>query len=144
MMKFSKIENIYRVIRESNIESNILCVCFDENKTNENTIQIIDLKFPNIKDTKIRTSHTELLDQVLNGLDSVNESFQTNYKLSKIYYVPSEDGSRFRYRNLTHALIRHYHEGKEFKKYNLEANAFKYSYGNGFKKYYPDGTEVKK
>lgn len=142
-MKFSQIENIYRVIRESNRESNILCVCFNENKTNENTIQIIDLKFPNIEDTKIRTSHTELLDQVLNGLDSVNESFQTNYKLSKIYYVPSDDGSGFIYRNLTHALIRHYHEGKEFKKYSKELKKY-YPDGNGFKKYYPDGTEVKK
>lgn len=65
-------------------------------------------------------------DTIVETLRDIENDFEENFdELSKIYYVPSEDGSGFRYRNLTHALIRHYHEGKEFKKY------------------YPDGTEVK-
>ena len=45
------------------------------------TTEIIDLKFPNINDSTIQTSHNELLDQVINGLNCFNKSFQTNYKL---------------------------------------------------------------
>lgn len=74
-MQFTRIENIYRVIRATSNESNILGVCFNENQTNDNTIQIIDLKFPNINDSTIQTSHNELLDQVINGLNCFNESF---------------------------------------------------------------------
>ena len=123
-MQFTRIENIYRVIRATSNESNILGVCFNENQTNDNTIQIIDLKFPNINDSTIQTSHNELLDQVINGLNCFNESFQTNYKLSKIYYVPSENGSGLRYQYLIRPLIRHYHEGKEFKKCNIDGDVF--------------------
>ena len=45
----------------------------------------------------------------------LNEVIGKNYKLSKIYYVPSEDGSCGVYTTLIRSLIKRYHEGKTFK-----------------------------
>ena len=83
--------------------------------SNENDIEIIEWDFPNIDSSKIRTSKTEVLNQVLSGLNSINRALGTSYTLSKIYYVPSEDGSYFVYQTLIRNLIKHYYEGKEFK-----------------------------
>ena len=116
-MKFRKTENIYQIIRVTGNEHHILGIRFDENPNEKNTIQIIDLDFPKIDNTKVRTSHTELLDQVLDGLDSLNRSLQTTYMLSKIYYVPSLDGSSSIYRTLIRALIRRYHNSNKFEEF---------------------------
>lgn len=112
-MRFTKSENIYKITRITGNQDHILGICFNTKTNQENTIQIIDLHFPNIDNSIVRTSHTELLTQVLDGLNCLNQSLQTNYKLSKIYYVPSLDGVGI-YRALIRTLIRHYHEGKEF------------------------------
>jgi len=48
------------------------------------------------------------------GLEWVNESLGTNYKLSKIYFVPSDRASNLVYTVLICELIRHYHSGNEF------------------------------
>jgi hypothetical protein len=61
------------------------------------------------------TKKDEVLKQVLSGLKSVNESLGTNYRLSKIYYVPLSDGPNSMYRSLIRRLIIHSHSGNEFK-----------------------------
>jgi hypothetical protein len=97
---------------------NILGISFAEKDTIEDNIEVIEWDFPNIPNTdksRIRTSKEEVLQQVLSGLNSMNEYFGTNYQLSKIYYVPSEDGSNLIYQTLIRRLIRHYHNGNEFK-----------------------------
>ena len=112
-MRFTKSENIYKITRITGNQDYILGICFDTKDSQEDTIQIIDLHFPNLDNTKVRTSHTELLTQILDGLNCLNQSLETNYTLSKIYYVPSLNESGI-YRALIRTLIRHYHEGKEF------------------------------
>ena len=67
------------------------------------------------KGYKIQTSKEEVLEQVLSGLESVNKSLDTSYKLSKIYFLPSDRASNSVYKLLICKLIRHYHDGKEFK-----------------------------
>ena len=94
---------------------NILGICFGNKNSTQDNIEIIEWNFPNSKN--IRTSKIEVLNQVLEGLNSINEVLGTNYTLSKIYYVPSEDSSCFAYRTLIRGLIIHYHEGKEFKEF---------------------------
>lgn len=103
---------MYRVSQITGSQNNILGVCFSENNSSE--IEVIDWNLEN--DRKVRTSKEEVLKQVLLGLKEVNQSLGTNYRVSKIYFLPSESPTGSVYEFLIARLIRHYHSGKEFEK----------------------------
>ena len=109
MMRFSKTNNIYKIIRITGSQDNILGISFGEDN-----IEVIEWNFNNIDKSRIRTSKEEVLEQVLSGLESVNQSLGTNYKLSKIYFSPFEISTNRIYSGLISVLIRHYHSGNEF------------------------------
>ena len=109
-MRFSKINNIYKIIRITGSQDNILGISFGEDD-----IEVIEWNFNNIDKSRIQTSKEEVLEQVLSGLESVNQSLGTNYKLSKIYFSPFDISTNRIYSGLIAALIRHYHSGNEFK-----------------------------
>ena len=109
-MRFSKTNNIYKIIRITGSQDNILGISFGEDD-----IEVIEWNINNIDKSRIRTSKEEVLEQVLSGLDSVNQSLGTNYKLSKIYFSPFDISTNRVYSGLIAALIRHYHNGNEFK-----------------------------
>ena len=74
----------------------------------------------------------KVLNQVVKGLNSFNGSVPVSkgkflggdYKISKIYYVPSEDGSETMYELLMFNLLAHHYNGNEFFDYY---EAFYYS-----------------
>ena len=109
-MRFSKTDNIYKIIRITGSQDNILGISFGEDN-----IEVIEWNFNNIDKSRIQTSKEEVLEQVLFGLESVNKSLGTNYKLSKIYFSPFDISTNHIYSGLIAALIRHYHSGNEFK-----------------------------
>ena len=110
MMRFSKTNNIYKIIRITGSQDNILGISFGEDN-----IEVIEWNFNNIDKSRIQTSKEEVLEQVLSGLESVNQSLGTNYKLSKIYFSPFDISTNRIYSGLIAALIRHYHSGNKFK-----------------------------
>lgn len=110
-MQFSKKNEVYRIILLSGAQNNILGVSFGE--FNSDKIEVIEWAVG--ENCKVKTSKEEVLEQVLSGLESVNKSMDTNYKLSKIYFSPSDKASNSVYKLLICKLIRHYHAGKEFK-----------------------------
>ena len=110
MMRFSKTNNIYKIIRITGSQDNILGISFGEDN-----IEVIEWNFNNIDKIRIRTSKEEVLKQVLSGLESVNQSLGTNYKLSQIYFLPFDSGTNSVYNLLICKLIRHYHSGNKFK-----------------------------
>jgi hypothetical protein len=117
-MQYIRRDNIYIVTRITGNRDNILGVCFSENdeKNNKNNIDVIEWN-PRIRKGYIpnfQTSRDEVLEQVLCGLKIMNESLETNYKLSKIYFLSAEDGSNSIYEGLISRLILHYHKGNEF------------------------------
>ena len=114
-MGFFKKDNIYRITRITGSQDNILGVAFDDKDRSDNNIEVIEWNFPNIDKSRIRTSKEEVLEQVVSGLESVNQSLGTNYKLSKIYFSPFDSGTNSVYKLLICKLIRHYHTGNEFK-----------------------------
>lgn len=109
-MRFSKTDNIYKVIRITGSQDNILGISFGEND-----VEVIEWDFENVDRSKILTSQEEVLEQVLSGLESVNESLGTSYKLSKIYFSPFDRANNSVYHLLICKLIRHYHSGNQFK-----------------------------
>ena len=114
-MRFSKTNNIYKITRITGSQDNILGVAFDDKNNSNNDIEVIEWDFPNIDKSRIRTSKEEVLKQVLSGLESVNQSLGTNYKLSQIYFLPFDSGTNSVYNLLICKLIRHYHSGNKFK-----------------------------
>ena len=82
-------------------------ISFAEKDTIEDNIEVIEWDFPSSDKSKIQTSKEEILKQVLSGLNLMNKCLRTNYKLSKIYYVPAEDGSDLIYRDHIRSLIEH-------------------------------------
>lgn len=109
-MRFSKTDNIYKIIRITGSQDNILGISFGEDD-----VEVIEWNFNNSDRSRIRTSKEEVLEQVLFGLESVNKSLGTNYKLSKIYFSPFDISTNRIYSGLIAALIRHYHSENEFK-----------------------------
>jgi hypothetical protein len=113
-MRFLKTGNIYKIIRITGSQDNILCISFVEINSSEANIEVIEGNFPNVYSSTRRTSKEEVLKQVLYGLESVNKSLGTNYKLSKIYFSPFDSPQSGVYSALIATLIRHYHSGNEF------------------------------
>lgn len=87
-------------------QDNILAVCFDEDDKNNIDIEVIE--WASADGAKIRTSKYQVLNQVLYGLKSINQSLGTTYKLSKIYFLTSDSPSCSVYSLLIYNLIRHY------------------------------------
>ena len=114
-MDFYKKNNIYHITRITGSQDNILGIVFDDKNRSGNNIEVIELDFPNIDKSIIRTSKEEVLEQVLSGLEWVNQALGTNYKLSQIYFVPFDSGAYSVYHLLICKLIRHYHSGNEFR-----------------------------
>ena len=108
-----KKDNIYKITRMTGNHDSFLVISFAENT--EQNPEVIEVQIRNPKKKKNQPSKDEVLKQVLAGLESVNQSLGTNYKLSQIYYVPSSDGPSSMYQSLIRRLIIHYHSGNEFK-----------------------------
>lgn len=112
-MRFTKRDGIYTITRITGAQDNILGVSFDESNSNSNKVEIV--QWPVEKGRRIQSKNEQVLKQVVSGLEAVNKSLNTSYKLSKIYFLPSDNASYSVYSLLISALIRHYHVGKEFK-----------------------------
>lgn len=110
-MQFYKKNNIYTITRITGSQNNILGVCFSENSSSD--IKVIQWNLED--DGKIQTSGDQVLEQVLLGLKEANQSLGTSYRLSKIYFLPSDSAANLVYGLLIKRLIRHYHSGNEFK-----------------------------
>jgi hypothetical protein len=91
-MRFLKTGNIYKIIRITGSQDNILGISFVEINSSEANLEVIEGNFPN-----------------------VYKSLGTNYKLSKIYFSPFDSSKNRVYSGLIGVLIKHYHSGNEFK-----------------------------
>lgn len=98
-MGSSKKDNMSQITRIISSQDNILGGAFDHKNNRDDNTEVIEWDFPNIDKNRIRTSKEKVLEQVLYKLESVNQSFGTNY----IYSV------------IVATLIRHYHSENEFK-----------------------------
>lgn len=88
---------------------------FNDTNKNDNNIQVIEWYFPYCNQDKIQTSKEEVLEQVLYGLELINSSLKTNYKIFKMYFSPCDSARNSVYTFLILKLIRDYHSGNKFK-----------------------------
>lgn len=113
-MRFIKAKNVYKIIRITGSQDNILGISFDDKNKSDGDIEIIHWDFPNIDRRKSPTSDKEVLKQMLSGLKYVNQNLETDYRLSKIYFSPWDSPACQVYTGLIAVLIRHYHNGNKF------------------------------
>lgn len=109
-MRFTKSRDIYKVIRITGSQDNILGVRFS--KTEEANVELVEWELK--PGEKVKTSSKQVLDQVLTGLGSVNEELGTSYSLEKIYFLPSDSASNSVYELLIRALVKQLNSGAEF------------------------------
>lgn len=109
-MKFTKTKDIYKITRITGGYDNILGVCFTQ-KDHE-PLEVIEWDLKNTE--PIKTSRSEIQSQVILGLRLVNQYLNTNYRVSKIYYVPVDNPSNSVYEFLIQELIKHLHSGQVF------------------------------
>lgn len=113
-MRYSKTNDIYKIIRITGSQDNILGIVFGTPTNKKDNIEILEWNFSNSNGDIKRTSKEDVAKEVLFGLDRVNEALRANYVISKIYFSPFDKSDGRVYSYLTIALIKHYHEGKEF------------------------------
>ena len=109
-MKFTKTNDIYKIVRITGGYDNILGVCFTQ-KANE-PLEIIQCDLKNTE--TIKTSKFKIQSQVVSGLRLVNQHLNTNYRVSKIHYVPVDNSSNSVYEFLIQELIKHLHSVQVF------------------------------
>ena len=102
---------VYTNRRYTGTAINILGICFGE----ENTMEVIE--WPKLKwqHGEIPVSKELVLSAVKSCLPVLNEAYGTDYKISKIYFVPSDAPSEDSYILLASQIIRRFIEGGEFK-----------------------------
>ena len=102
---------VYTNRRYTGTAINILGICFGE----ENTMEVIE--WPKLKwqHGEIPVSKELVLSAVKSCLPVLNEAYGTDYKISKIYFQPSDSPSESSYSLLTSQIIRRFIEGGEFK-----------------------------
>lgn len=108
IMQFTKTDNIYKITRITGSQDNLLGISFAEKEIPDVEVIPLELNRP------VLTTKDEVKKQVLAGLDSANQLLGTNYRLSHIYFVPSDSCASQIYERLISILIHHYHNGKEF------------------------------
>jgi len=109
-MRFTKSKDIYKVIRITGSQDNILGVCFSERE--EPNVELVEWELK--PGAKVKTSGEQVLDQVLAGLESVNKELGSTYNLAKIYFLPSDSASNSVYELLIQALVKQLDSGAEF------------------------------
>ena len=108
-MRFTKSNDVYKVIRITGVQDNILGICFSDK---ECEIEIVEWDIK--RGAKVKSSRDEVLEEVLSGLKWINEDLGKTYFLSKIYFLPSDSSSNSVYELLIKSLISHFDSGNEF------------------------------
>lgn len=108
-MRFTKSNDVYKVIRITGAQDNILGVCFSDEECKTELVTW-DVK----RGAKVKASGDQVLEQVLSGLKLMNEDLGKTYYLSKIYFLPSDSSSNSVYEFLIKELIGRFDSGNEF------------------------------
>lgn len=110
-MMFSKTNDIYKITRMIGSQNNLLGISFTE--VDNEPIEIIEWNIES--EESIKTSKSEVKSQVLARLRKVNGSLKTNYRVSKIYFVPQDNSRNSVYDFLIQNLVKHLHSGQVFR-----------------------------
>ncbi|MGI9278032.1 MAG: hypothetical protein ACR2PX_00120 [Endozoicomonas sp.] len=102
-MQFVKDGDVYKVARMTGSQDNILGISFSEHEVNVDVVEW-DVKQGAI----VKSSSSQVLEQVLSGLKLVNDDLGKKYHLSKIFFLPSDNASNSVYEFLLQELVKRY------------------------------------
>ena len=102
---------VYCCLRCTGATINTLGICFGE----DNIMEVVEWPRATLQHGKIPASKELVLPGVKSRLPVLNEMYGTDYKISKIYFQPSESPSKSEYFLLAGYIISGCIEGGEFK-----------------------------
>jgi len=110
-MQFIFDGEVYKVIRVTGPSHNLLGISFSNSKNS-----LVETEILQISDNKNETIFgKDVKEQVLLGLNEINEELDTNYKIKKIQFVISDTPSDIIYKELTKEIIKRIENQDNFK-----------------------------
>lgn len=100
-MIFVREGDIYKVARLTSAQDNLLGIGFAATNV---PVQVVEWEYDH--ESPRLTSSAEVLQQVMKGLNEINGQLGQNYRLSKIYFLPTESAANLVYKFLTMELIK--------------------------------------
>jgi len=100
---------LYKIIKITGPQHNMLALGFGESLA---AIEVKDLK--KSKDNVINIFPLQVRNQVLRGLNEINEELGTNYKVVKIQFVSSDSPSETIYVELSKEIVKRLNAGEKF------------------------------
>jgi len=102
-MQFTFDGEFYKVTRITGVSYNFLAVSFGENSNG-----LLDIKSLKINDKeKESIFEKSVKEQVLLGLNEINNELETNYKVEKIQFIISDTPSDIIYKNLIKEIVKY-------------------------------------
>jgi hypothetical protein len=105
-MQYIYDSDTYKVARISGPTHNLLGLAFGD--CENCPLEVVPLKK---KDDDDGIDADDVREQVLSGIQEINEELGVNYKVRKIQFVPSDTSSRTVYKELTKEIVRKIEEG---------------------------------
>jgi len=109
-MRFSKDGELYRVVRITGAQDNIIGVVLSDEACITEAFAYPSSS-GSARDSVVRTTVSEILGQVKGGLDLANAELKNEYFIGKVFYIPHERPSRSVYKMMIHELIRRIDRG---------------------------------
>jgi hypothetical protein len=111
-MKFIKDGECYKVVRITGPAHNILGLVFADTDFDESKIEMLALD--NKKDELAKINAYDVKYYVVLGIGEINKQLNTDYKLKRIIFLPSDTPSLEAYRELAKQIIIRLHEKNRF------------------------------
>ncbi|MCB0486029.1 MAG: hypothetical protein KDC47_07535 [Flavobacteriaceae bacterium] len=113
MMQFYFDGEFYKAIKVTGPAHNLLGISICSSNNGDQSIEHASLG-SEVETIKNMTFH-EVKEQVIDGLQEINNSLGTSYIIDKIQFLQSDSTSETIYKELTIAIIKRLFEGGEFK-----------------------------
>ncbi len=110
-MQFTYDGEIYKVFRITGPSHNLLGISFGN--TGTVTAKIEPLRINGDKNESIHESNVQ--EQVLSGINEINDELGTDYKVKRIQFISSDTPSKNIYKELSKELVRQIERKGEFK-----------------------------
>lgn len=111
-MQFLFDGEFYKAIKITGPKHNLLGLRFTSANDIIKKLEVIALQKD--KNSAVTITVDEVKNQVMKGLDEINEELNTNYKIIQIQFIPSDTASTTVYKELTKEIVKQLVTGNGF------------------------------
>ncbi|HLD16722.1 MAG TPA: hypothetical protein VJB02_03305 [Coxiellaceae bacterium] len=111
-MQFIQEKNTYKAVKITGPKHHFLGLSFKKDDVTNDNIEMV--KLPVQFNEKNHIYADSIKEQVMGGVKEINGRLNTNYKVEKIYYIPSDSPDKKAYKELAEEIILRLHKGGIF------------------------------